>query len=188
VSDEAAARIAFLRSLRAVRRFADRPVPDDVLADVLEVARWTGSAKNRQPWELVVVEDRASLQALSTSGDFAGHVARAPLAIALLMASEGGVRTTAVDEGRLAQNLMLAAWAHGVGTCIATVWSEREAAAKAVLGAPDDRTLRTILSVGYPEDEEARFLSAGAGRPAIPLGRKPLDELVHYERYGRRRR
>jgi nitroreductase len=104
------------------------------------------------------------------------------------MASEGGVRTTAVDEGRLAQNLMLAAWAHGVGSCVATVWGDREAGAKAVLGAPDDRTLRTILSMGYPADEQARFVSAGPGRPIVPVGRKPLDELVSYERYGRRTR
>ena len=40
---------AFLRSLRAVRRYAQRPIPDAVLLDVLEVARWTGSAKNTQP-------------------------------------------------------------------------------------------------------------------------------------------
>jgi nitroreductase len=184
----AAERIAFLRTLRAVRRFDDRPIPDDVLADVLAVARWTGSAKNRQPWELVVVEDREALQALSRSGDFAGHLAGAPLGIVLLMASEGGVRTTAVDEGRLAQNLMLASWAHGVGSCIATVWSEREDAAKAVIGAPAGTTVRTILSLGYPADPSARFLSAGSGRPSVPIGRKPLDELVHYERYGERER
>jgi nitroreductase len=189
VSDAAADRIDFLRTMRAVRRYADRPVPDDALADVLEVARWTGSAKNRQPWELVVVEDRATLQALSTSGDFAGHLAGAPLGLVLLMTAEGpGVRTTGLDEGRLAQNLMLAAWAHGLGSCIATVWSDREAAAKEVVGAPPDRTLRTILSVGYPEDAQARFLSAGPGRPAIPVGRKGLDEVVSYERHGRRTR
>jgi nitroreductase len=176
--------IHFLRTLRSVRRFAARRVPDDVLLDVLEVARWTGSAKNRQPWELVVVEDRETLRALSTSGDFAGHVATAPLAIALLMTEAG--RTAAVDEGRLAQNIMLAAWAHGVGSCIATVWSDKEVAARAAIGAPDDRTLRTLLSVGYPADRQARFLSASS--PAIPVGRKPLEELVHYDRYGQHAR
>lgn len=48
----------FLRTLRAVRRFSARPIPEDVLLGIIEVARWTGSAKNIQPWELVVVEDR----------------------------------------------------------------------------------------------------------------------------------
>ena len=60
--------IALLRSLRAVRRYADCPVPDDVLLSVLEVARWTGSAKNTRPWELVVVRDRARLAELATCG------------------------------------------------------------------------------------------------------------------------
>jgi nitroreductase len=183
---EPAEGIALLRTLRAVRRFAPQRVPDAVLHDVLVVARWTGSAKNRQPWELLVVEDRDTLRALSGSGDFAGHLATAPLAVALLMRGEGVARTTAMDEGRLAQNVMLAAWAHGVGSCIATVWSDREAAAREAIGVPEELTLRTIVSIGYPADEQARFLSAG--RPAVPTGRKPLAELVHYERYGRRER
>ena len=52
---------AFLRSLRAVRRFSPQAIPDDVLLDVLDVARWTGSSKNTQPWHLIVVRDRETL-------------------------------------------------------------------------------------------------------------------------------
>jgi nitroreductase len=183
---EPAGGIALLRTLRAVRRFRPERVPDAVLRDVLEVARWTGSAKNRQPWELLVVEDPETLRALSGSGDFAGHLASAPLAIALLMRGEGVARTTAMDEGRLAQNVMLAAWAHGVGSCIATVWSDREAAARSAIGVPDALAVRTIISIGYPADQRARFL--GPGSPTVPVGRRSLDDLVHYERYGRRER
>jgi hypothetical protein len=73
--------IALLRSLPAVRRYADCPVPDDVMLSVLEVARWTGLAKNTQPWELVVVRDRATLAELATCGPYAGHLAGAAAAI-----------------------------------------------------------------------------------------------------------
>jgi nitroreductase len=55
--------VGFLKSLRAVRFFEqDKPVPENVLQDVLEVARWSGSARNRQPWEFVVVRDRETLE------------------------------------------------------------------------------------------------------------------------------
>ena len=64
-----------LRSLRSVRRFSSQPVPDTVVQDILEVARWTGSAKNTQPWELVVVSDRDLLTQLAALGHYAGHLA-----------------------------------------------------------------------------------------------------------------
>jgi nitroreductase len=173
----------FIRDLRAVRRFDPRPVPDDVLADVLETARWTGSAKNAQPWHLVVVRERATLERLSRLGRYAGHVAEAPLAVVLVMAERS--RSRSFDEGRLSQNLQLAAWAHGVGSCVATLFpEENEDAACDLLGAPAGSGIRTVVSLGYPADERARFLSSTPElKSEVPLGRKPLAELVSYERY-----
>ena len=57
-SDTVRDRIAFLRGLRSVRDFRPDPVPREIVDDLLEVARWSGSANNRQPWELVVILDR----------------------------------------------------------------------------------------------------------------------------------
>ena len=175
-----------LRSLRSVRRFAATPVPDDVLADVLEVARWTGSAKNRQPWELVVVKSRETLERLSRLGRFAGHVAGAPLALVLLMDGSSGSANVLFDEGRLAERITVAAWAHGVGSCIATLFpKENVRAAGELLGLPDHLSARTVISLGYPADENARFLrSTPLLRAVVPIGRKPLSELVSWERYG----
>ncbi len=175
-----------LRSLRAVRRFAPTPVPDDVLADVLEVARWTGSAKNRQPWEIVVVGSRETLERLSRLGRFAGHVAGAPLAIALLMDGSSGSGNVLFDEGRLAERITLAAWAHGVGSCVATLFPEENVrTAGELLGLPEGFAARTVISLGYPADADARFLrSTPLLRAVVPVGRKPLEELVSWERYG----
>ena len=78
-------RSQFLRSVRSVRRFAPTPIADDVLADLLETARWTGSSKNTQPWELIVVRDREMLRELSECGTFAGHLAGAQAAVCLVM-------------------------------------------------------------------------------------------------------
>src|SRR3979411_1034622 len=104
---------AFLRSLRSVRRFSPQAIPEEVMLDILEVARWTGSSKNTQPWHLIVVTDRTGLAPLAHGGPLAGHIAGAHAAIALVM-RDGNQR---FDEGRLAQNVMLSAWAHHVGSC-----------------------------------------------------------------------
>jgi nitroreductase len=168
-----------IKSLRSVRWFSHQEIPDDVLRDILDTGRWTGSAKNHQPWELIVVRNRETLKALSKCGQFAGHLAGATLGVALVM--DGDDLWNAMDEGRLMQNLMLGAWAHGVGSCIASIYPEHETGARELLGIPENRHLRTVLSIGYPASPEALRLPANA---PIPRGRRPLDELVSWERFG----
>ena len=169
-------RIAYLRSLRAVRSFRPDPVPQEVVDDVLEVARWSGSASNRQPWELVVIRNRKTLGALAGVEGYAHHLADAPLAIVLVMAGERPTQET-FDEGRLAERVMLAALAHGVGSSIGWIVGRGRDAAREMLGIPEGRMVRTAISLGYP-DEGARRRRAGQAR-------KPLSEIVHEERYGR---
>src|SRR6266436_3224652 len=89
ISESATARIAFLRGLRAVRQLRPDPLPESVLHDILEVARWSGSAGNRQPWEFVVVRDRDMLRRLSViDGANAGHLATAAAGIAIVIHPE----------------------------------------------------------------------------------------------------
>ena len=176
-----------LRTLRAVRRFSSDPIPADVLHEILEVARWTGSAKNTQPWELIVVTDRGLLAWLARLGEYAGHLAGAHLALALVMERA----TQAFDAGRLAQNIMVAAWAHGVGSCIGSLYpAENEREAKGLLGVPLERSMHTAISLGYPANEAARRVGSAPPRTRAVLtpGRKSLEELVSWERYGRRDR
>ena len=170
-------RTSFLRSLRAVRSFRPYPVPDEVVDDVLNVARWSGSASNRQPWEIVVIRDRETLDALAAVEGYADHLAGAPLGIVLIMAGDRAEQE-AYDEGRLAERIMLAAWAHGVGSSIGWIVGPGRDAAKDLLGTPQERMVRTAISLGYP-DETARHPRKRPG-----AARKPLSEIVHEERYG----
>ena len=175
-----------MRSLRVVRRFSEEAVPDDVLEEMLEVARWTGTSKNTQPWHLVVVRDRESLRALAKLGQFAGHIACANVAIALAMES----RNNAFDCGRLAERLMLAAWSRGVGSCIGSIWpDDNERAGKELLGVPKERWLHQVISLGFPADAHATRVSATpSDRRILPsIGRRQLSELVSWERFGRTR-
>ena len=170
-------RITFLRTLRAVRTFRPEPVPEEVIDHILEVARWSGSASNRQPWEIILVQERDTLRSLASVDGYAGHLARAPLGIVLVMAGDRTVQET-YDEGRLAERIMLAAHAYGVGSSIGWIVGQGRDAARELLGVPQHKVVRTAISLGYP-DEQARRPRSGRG-PA----RKPLDEILHHERYG----
>jgi len=179
-SDTPAARIAFLRGLRAVRQLRPDPLPEVVLHDILEVARWSGSAGNRQPWEFVVVRDRAMLGRLATiDGAVAGHLATAAVGLAIVIRPEVP-DLDAYDEGRLAERVLLAAAAHGVGAAVGhftgpgDTWAA-STEAKRLLDIPAERLLRETISLGYP----AEHLQPTPNPP----GRKPLEQLVHWERY-----
>jgi nitroreductase len=181
--------IRLLRDLRAVRRFAPDPVPDRVVTDLLEVARWSGSSQNRQPWELILVRDRAMLRNLARADGSPGtrHLADAPLAVVLVLTRHQAL----FDEGRLSERIMLAAAAHGLGSSIAGFGGDA-LAVKQVLGVPPERTLRTAISVGYPAAAQSRLVSrerdVDSRMPlaAIPVGRRAMSELLHLERYGHR--
>ncbi|MCA1647193.1 MAG: nitroreductase family protein [Chloroflexi bacterium] len=140
--DNATQITTFVRTVRSVRRFSTRPIGGAVLLDILDVARWTGSSKNTQPWHLIAVRDAGTLATLATCGPFAGHLAGANAAIVLVM-DDGNRR---FDEGRLAQNVMLAAWAHGVGSCIASIYPEaNNKRARDLLSVPAERWIHTAI-------------------------------------------
>lgn len=171
--------IRFLKRLRAVRQFRPDPIPQEIVDAVLDVARWSGSASNKQPWEFVVIRNKETLRVLSKVDGFAAHLAGASVGIVLVMAGDKGqVEQETFDEGRLSERMMLAAAAYGVGSSIG--WFRRSGMtdAKAVLGIPQERLVRTVISMGYP-DEEAR-----RARPKPAQARKSLADTMHDERYG----
>lgn len=155
-------------SLRAVRHFTARPLDPQHLEMILEAARWTGSAKNRQDWSFVVVDDPQVKAAVAATGDFTDPLRRAPVAI-LIVEEPGGYE---FDSGRLAQNIMLAADAVGVATCPVTLHRHHDTAT--VIGLPEDRRCRFAIALGYA--------AARSGRSPYG-GRKPPAQLVHRNRY-----
>lgn len=163
--------------LRTVRRFQPRPVSPADLEKILTAAQWTGSAKNLQLWSFVVVDDADQKARLTECGSFMTPVANAPMAIALVRL-DGGYD---FDTGRVAQNIMLAAADIGVGTCPVTLHDD--GAAREVLGLPESAFCRYAIAVGY-EDTDAEREGRAAQRSYLPTGRKPLDELVHSNRWG----
>jgi nitroreductase len=155
--------------LRAIRNYADRPIEPEDLHRVLEAARWTGSAKNRQDWSIIVVKGREHMDRLAECAPFGGPLSAAPVALALVQ--EGSAY--GFDIGRLAQNIMLAAAALGMVSCPITLHNQEKAVE--VLAIPEGRRCRYAIAIGYP---------APTSRPAKAGGRKPLKEIVHHNSYG----
>jgi nitroreductase len=171
-----------LRRTRQTRDFTGEPIRDEALTEILEVARWTGSSQNRQSWRFIVVRDPDRLRAIGTdaSGERKpgiGHVAKAGAAIAIVMTTDQPTWET-FDEARVAERMLIAATALGLGAAIGWVRDHQQAEVRAILGLPEDRVLRTIVSVGVPTEAGAR------PKKAPGEARRPLDELVHRERWG----
>src|SRR6266566_5657430 len=86
--NDARSKIAMLRNLRQVREFSAEDVRPEVINDILEVARWTGSGMNRQPWEFVLVRNRDTLREIAQAEGADSHLARANFAIVVVMPGE----------------------------------------------------------------------------------------------------
>jgi nitroreductase len=141
-------------SIRVVRDFDDRPIPDEDVDRILNAGRRAGSSKNLQRWDFVVVRDRHRLRELSRAGAFAGPVADAAVAVALVTpdpTQPDQPLSVMWDLGRAAQNMVLAGWERGIGSVPATVY-EHDLVDK-LLGLPADHRCEFILSFGYPVDE-----------------------------------
>ena len=168
--------LRLLRSVRSVRDLRPDPIPEDDLVRILEVARWTGSGMNRQPWTFVVVRDRATLASIAAAAPNARHVGEAAAAVVLVMSGDMPEITT-FDEGRAAERILVAATALGLSSALGWVMGDGRAAVAALLGVPEGHRVRTIVSLGLPTE-------AGAGPKAAPgTARRPLDEIVRWERF-----
>ncbi len=164
--------------MRTVRHFAPDALADDDLHAILDAGRHAGSSKNLQRWVFVVVRDRDRLRDLARVGQSAGHLAGGSAAVALITpdpSSPGAPLSITWDLGRAAQNMMLVAWAHGVGSAPATVYDHE--LCRRILGYPVDLRCEFVLNFGYPAEGRLIDRSPRAG------GRLALDEIVRWEQW-----
>lgn len=159
-----------VRTVLAVREYQDKPIPHDVMRRVVEAAHLTASASNRQPWHFVLVEDRDTVRELGRLVRTGPYIANAHAAV--VVAVEKETPKADVDASRAIQDMMLVAWAEGVGsnwTGFGGLDGVREK-----VGLPDTYDVLAVLPFGYPR----RKLGLGKKK------RKPFDEVVSSERFG----
>jgi nitroreductase len=169
--------ITAIRTVRVVRSYRPQPLTTGELRALADAARKTGSSKNQQRWDFITISDPESLRRLSGTTIYARHLPSAGGAIALIVAAPrpDHARSVLWDLGRAAQNIVLAAWAMGIGSCPITV-QDFELAAE-VLGLPPDRQCQYIIALGWPADP------SDLTRPPKAGGRKDYEEVVHAERW-----
>ncbi|HJT64621.1 MAG TPA: nitroreductase family protein [Candidatus Limnocylindria bacterium] len=163
---------------RQVREFTDVPLTDAQLAAIADVARWTGSSRNTQPWRFVVIRDRETIGRLEAAGlpqTRALKTATAVIAIVLPVDPERVV-SHAYDDGRAAERMLIAADMLGAAAGIAWVRPDVLPAVREILDLPDDRMIRTLMAIGHPTEE--------ARKPKSPPGqaRLPREQSIFTER------
>ena len=167
-----------MRLVRQARRYEPTPVDEATIAQLVEIARWTGSSRNTQPWHFIVVTDKEQLRQISEVRTPINWVADAPLAIAIVLDGKSEV-SEAFDEGRVSERLLVAARLLGLGGGTAWFGDEgQQARGKEILGIPADRTARSVVVIGTPTTFKDH-----RPNPSTP-GRHPVEEVVSYERFG----
>jgi nitroreductase len=164
-----------IRLKRAVREFDPGPLPDEAVGRILRAGRRAQSSKNTQPWHFIAIRERATLEALSRRGTYAGHLAGAALGVAILTPDPASRFSILFDAGQAAAYMQLAAWELGIGSCLATIYEPE--AARRLLGFPEDLHLHIAISFGYPADPSVLHA------PPRPGGRRPVDRTIHSERW-----
>jgi nitroreductase len=159
-----------VRTVLAVRQFRDQPVPEPIVTQIVEAGHLTASASNKQPWHFIVVQDTATLQQLASLAKTGPYISQAPLAI--VVGIDQGNPLAVSDASRAIQDMILTAWAHGVGSNWVGFRGLSEI--NPLLGIPDGVEVLAILPFGYP----AQKIGSGAKR------RKPLAEVVYREKWG----
>jgi nitroreductase len=160
-----------LRTIVAVRKFQDKPVPDELIHRIVEAARVTSSSRNLQPWHFVVVQDRAMLRKLGELVTTGPYIADA--AFAVVVAYEKDSQFGVSDASLAIHSMMLTAWGEGVGSNWAG-FSNRFAAINPLLNLPNDLDILAIIPFGYPVAELGKGIKK----------RKALGEVAHREKFG----
>ncbi|WP_322796581.1 nitroreductase family protein [Tepidiforma sp.] len=157
-------------SKRDRRAFLPQPISDESLRRILRAGRMTPSSKNSEPNRFIVVRSPEGKRALANLSPMAQWLADAAVVIVIAQ-----VREHPFDAGRCAQNMMLAAFNDGIGSCPAHLPEE---ALRELLAIPPDVFINRVIGFGYIDPENA------GPPPAVARRRKPLEELVHSERWG----
>ena len=155
---------------RSIRRYEAKDIPEEVLQQILEAGRQAPSAVNRQPIRFVVVKDHSLLQTLCDTL-ITRFVKTAPVAIVGCADTKSLLtgKWAIIDAAIAMQNMVIAAWTLGIGSC--WIGACDEAKVKELLRIPDKCKVVGLVTLGYPAEQPK------------PRKKKPFEEMFTFNRY-----
>jgi nitroreductase len=155
-----------IRRRRSVRKYTGDPIPREHLEIIVDAGRLAASGSNNQPWDFIVVTDRAMIDQLKIASQW---MEQAGAIIAVVLDPES--RWWLEDGSAAVENMLIAATALGYGSC----WLEgytlpREEEFKALLDVPGEKRLLTLVPIGVPVEWPTQ-------------DKKPLSQVIHWEKY-----
>lgn len=165
-----------IETRRSIRSYKDQEIEEDKLNYVLQAFRKAPSAKNLQPWKLVVIKNKKILKDITIACNNQTFMEEAPVIIAACAKEEesygtmgGYMNSYPIDIAIALEHLILAATEKGLGTC--WIGAFKEQLVKDILGVPENVRVVALTPLGYP------------AREASIRGRKPLTEIISYDKY-----
>jgi nitroreductase len=181
-------------SRRSVRRFAQKPVARKDLVEIVNAGRLAASAGNRQPWKFVLVDDKSLVENLFASLGWLGgspDEGQRPTALVIVLLAKGkGGDVAAADGGAAIQNMQLAAWDKGIGSC--WIGSVDGATVAKYLKIPDDVKIFSALALGYPsekpviEDSDSDVSAKRDAAGALHVKKLTMDAILSVNGYGKK--
>lgn len=165
--------LSAIQGRRSIRKYSSKPVEDEKLLKILEAARLSPSAKNRQEWKFIVVKNSQIREKL-TEAIGQPFVGEAPIILVCCGTDPNSIMKCGqprytVDLSIATAYMILEAYEQGLGTC--WLGSFDENMVKEVLSIPEEVRVVAITPLGYPDESLAQ-------RP-----RKDLEEIISYDKY-----
>ncbi len=162
--------IDILKFRRSIRVFQNKEVPKKVLEDLIEVARFSPTARNVQPWEFIIITKNETLKKISELGENARPMSSAKAGIAVFCAD---TKYYLEDGCSATVNILNAAAALGVGSC--WIAGDKKPYCEEIaklLGVPATLKLVSLIALGYPENKDSFKLA----------DKRTLSEVLHWEK------
>ena len=162
--------IDIIMSRRSIRKYEPKEISQNALEKILEAGRSAPSANNGQPWRFIVLSDPEIKEKLS-HGQWNTFIKNSAVTIVgcAFEGSEYARKWSTIDTTIAMQNMIIAAWSLGIGSCWVGDFDEAEV--RKLLAVPKDWKIISLLSLGYP-DEAPETTS-----------RKQLTEIMSYNRF-----
>jgi nitroreductase len=160
--------IEVLKTRRSVRTYKGEPVPREIIEDIVDCGRLAATANNMQPWAFVVVTGPGMLRRIATTTDYGKFIADAPACVIVLCRD---TKYYLEDGSAATENILLAARAHGLGSCwVAGDKKSYAAQICRLVGAPQGYKLVSLIAIGYPAECPEK-------------SKRPLSDVLHWEKY-----